>query len=265
MTSPAPENATTLGKQDKKNIAWDWSWVMPTLIGAICVLVWLWFFTTGYLHATYLLPFDTAKSSTLDEASSSITKDFSGWVLSVLLFSLMWRWTNLLFLAVCASLVGEVGRWAANRSNRSRRPRPLYEGAFVRGFYVFLLTLTGQVIIAGGAEPDRSVQAAAVQPDGKMPPQSAVTYVDESRYFRLAGATSLLAFMGSFFPGFFRKLIDRYNPDDQQSGTGQSSPKADSRNGAQNNGRNARRQNGEQAKTATTVKKQSANEEAEDH
>ena len=45
-----------------------------------------------------------------------------------------------------------------------------------------------------------------------------VVFVDENRYFRLAGATSLLGFMASFYPGFFRRLIDRFHPEDQSPG-----------------------------------------------
>jgi hypothetical protein len=221
VSNGTSENSPPADKFDRKNNGRDWSPFFAIIAGIACILLWLWFFSLGFTYTSYALPPDPGKATTAGAVAGSSWSDLPGWAGEIFLFTMIWRWTNVLYLTIFASIVGEVGKWANSRTSRGKRQRPSYEGAIVRGFYVFLLALTGQVIIAGGAEPDRASQTTAtIAANGtKLPPQSSVSYVDESRYFRLAGAASLLGFMGSCFPGFFRKLLDRYNPEDQGSGS----------------------------------------------
>ncbi len=174
-------------------------------------LLWTYIFWIGYGFEIQRLAPSYQVSAKLDSWIDSVWNPLS---------ILQWRWTNVVLLAVVASLIGEYGRDASQRKSTLN-----FRAALARGFYVFLITLTGQVVIAGGTGflPHRPVGgghqpvptstsaapvslrlADTVPSTGQVLPDE--TDVDAARYFRLVGAASFASFMASFFPGFFQKL-----------------------------------------------------------
>jgi hypothetical protein len=64
-----------------------------------------------------------------------------------------WTWTNLVYLCVLASVIGEIGRYTVGRQKSSIN----VGGAIVRGFFVVLITFAGQLVTRRAvslADPD---------------------------------------------------------------------------------------------------------------
>jgi len=118
------------------------------------------------------------------------------WPLAVLMKILTWTWSNVAFLAILASLIGEYGRVASSRSATLN-----YRGATARGFFVFLAALGSQLVVTGNI-PTQEPQGA---------------------YFRIAGFVALSGFMAGYSPRYFRGLLEKLFADDTSASGLQSS------------------------------------------
>jgi hypothetical protein len=125
-----------------------------------------------------------------------------------------WTWVNLLILCCLASSIGEFGRCALPGSAAQPREHANVGGAFVRGFFVFLLLLTGQFIILG--TPAASIidqklmdSIANSKAEFKLLVPEMYAQIRLRHFFRVAGAASLLCFIVGMDPRFFQTLFRR--------------------------------------------------------
>jgi hypothetical protein len=204
----------------------------PTFVGFIALLAWIWLLTIGYSHRSYF--FDDVSNEDLQEALAVNRFDALTWAWYWLAFGVKWRWTNIIYLCLAAGIAGEVGRWAAGRRNASP---PRYISGAMRGFHVFLVVISGQVIVAGGFEtpsrphvPSKAAVSSSIdktpavrkQSDGLVDALAAGYDVDDGHYFRLAGAASLFSFLASLYPDFLRRVFREY-VEGKSTGNGTSS------------------------------------------
>lgn len=97
---------------------------------------------------------------------------------------------NIALLCMCASVLGSVGRTARLANERDNDPRDEvspYFSAIIRGFFIYLVVLSGLLVLDGNP---------LVSPD-------------PGHYFRLAGLLSLISFVASYNPGVFSGLLSR--------------------------------------------------------
>jgi hypothetical protein len=100
-----------------------------------------------------------------------------------LLFQLIpaWTWTNVCFLCILSALVAELGT----------RPAPEPQVAAMKGFFVYLATIGGQLLF-----------------DGSLP----FAVAQQQDYLRIAGVVSLVAFLTSHDPELFKRLTQKHQP-----------------------------------------------------
>lgn len=107
---------------------------------------------------------------------------------------LFWAWTNLAFLCLMASAMGEVSRWKRDTADVSDDDPefngPDYRAACTRAFFVYLFTLLNEVTVAG------SLTMAGAH--------------GQSTYTRIAILSSLFCFVASYRPDFFDGLVNRF-------------------------------------------------------
>ena len=100
-----------------------------------------------------------------------------------------WTWSSTLILCSLASLIGELGRTASLTSNSM----PNYGAALARGFFIFLVLITGQLVINGGLDPMNS----------------SIDRGPGAQFFRITTFGSLLGFIVGYSPTIFSKILDR--------------------------------------------------------
>ncbi len=111
---------------------------------------------------------------------------------SIFMVAFSWTWSNLVLLCILSALIGEIGRNAMN----AKRTKINFQGAIIRGFFIYLMITAGQVIIAGGIPmPDT----------GEISTNLLVT--DPQQYLRISSFSSLLAFLVGFTPSLFERLL----------------------------------------------------------
>jgi hypothetical protein len=121
----------------------------------------------------------------------SLNGYISFWELLVLLFC--WTWSNLLILCCISAIIGELGHGFFLSGVRLTN----YRGAIVKGFFIYLLALTGQLVIIGTVSmPARESQDP--------------TMLYQASYFRLSSFVSLVSFLVGYSPRLFIQMIERF-------------------------------------------------------
>jgi hypothetical protein len=117
----------------------------------------------------------------------------------VLVLLTTWTWTNLLILCCLASVIGELGR----RVVLGARQAPQVQAALVRGFFILLTIMAGQLTILG------TPQATAI-PSDALRPQESELYADIclAHFVRLAAFASLVSLLVALRPSLFRVLME---------------------------------------------------------
>jgi hypothetical protein len=104
-----------------------------------------------------------------------------------------YTFTNIAILTVLASLLGAGGRrfesLVLHKTDAREGPRHPYASAILRGFFVYLLALSGLMFFV-----ENVFKTIAVSADS---------------YIRLAGVVSLLSFLIGFSPEMFARLLNR--------------------------------------------------------
>ncbi len=114
-----------------------------------------------------------------------------------------WTWTNLLLLCCGAAALGAFGR---TRSPGAKTSVTL-QSAIVKGVFVYLLSLTGQLVASGSlhhAEADLT---------------HAEIHTDDAHYFRIAGAASFVAFSLGYHPKLLTGIAEHLSCLDDASDT----------------------------------------------
>jgi hypothetical protein len=122
--------------------------------------------------------------------TEALREDRLGIFLWFPLFFFSWTWTNVCVACCLSSLIGEV-----LRGLNSSRDHPIdWLSAPIRGFFVFLLLIAGQIVIVGGL----STPSATGAPD----------QVQVSQYFRIFATASLISFLIGYRPELLLKFVD---------------------------------------------------------
>jgi hypothetical protein len=108
-----------------------------------------------------------------------------------------WTWTNLLILCCLASVIGELGR----RVLLGARQAPQVQAALVRGFFILLAVMAGQLMILG-------TPAATAIPAEAVHNQELYAGVWLARFIRLAAFASLISLLASLRPRLIRVLME---------------------------------------------------------
>lgn len=111
-----------------------------------------------------------------------------------------WTWCNLIFICCLASIVGEHGR----ATTLSKSAAANHRTAIIRGFFVYLLVLTGQLVVSGSFGPT----AGFTDGSPVAGPDNLVS-LDIAHYFRLAGFASLVSFMAGYDPKFLANMVNK--------------------------------------------------------
>lgn len=109
---------------------------------------------------------------------------------SLVVFIIAWAWTNILFLSCIASVVGELGRTLGDDASVVR-----VGFAIARGFFVYLVLISGQLVLAGSLTGS----------EGGVPTFS----VNQGLYFRAGILASLVSFAAGYNPGLFLAIIKK--------------------------------------------------------
>jgi hypothetical protein len=110
-----------------------------------------------------------------------------------------WTWTNLLILCCLASVIGELGR----RMLLGARQAPQVRAALVRGFFILLAIMAGQLMLLG-------TPAATAIPPGTVQPPELYADIWLARFIRLAAWASLISLLASLRPSLIRVLIEHF-------------------------------------------------------
>jgi len=108
---------------------------------------------------------------------------------SALIFLLSWTWSNVCIASCLSSMLGEAFR--VKDSVKEIHIKWLSAG--LRGFFVFLTAMAGQLVILGKIDM----------------PQSGGISVPQGFYFRIVGACSLVSFIVGFRPRIILKLFEK--------------------------------------------------------
>src|SRR5262249_12835534 len=110
-----------------------------------------------------------------------------------------WTWTNLLILCCLASVIGELGRRVLLGSRHERKVR----AAIVRGFFILLAIMAGQLVVLG-------TPGASAVPEWAVRQEGSGLYANIrlERFFRLAAFASLASLLVSLKPRLIRVLIE---------------------------------------------------------
>jgi hypothetical protein len=171
--------------------------VTAAIFGAFGTLLWAAFFIVGYA-----IPTSSHRSYLQDELTKIAVGDFGAQlnkiVEGLLFVGFAYTPMNLIFLCCLASLIGCMGRIVApgvtsiqqRRAETTSNSNVAFRstiGAITWGFFVFLLVLSGSMIVFG--DPFQASTPA--------------------QYMRVACAASALAFVVGWNPGFVQKLVQR--------------------------------------------------------
>ncbi len=186
---------------------WSHGYV-PFLLWLALLFGGIWFPATGFLNHIFgagAMPNTVFTPANVPGASVGL-----GGALCVLPFCLLfWTWTNLAFLCVMASAMGEVNRWENRRHRNVRRAArpdfhassngsgtrddpPDYRMACTRAFFVYLFTLLNELAVVGSLTPPS---------DGEFV---------QSGYTRIAVLSSLLCFIASYRPSFYESMVSKF-------------------------------------------------------
>jgi len=163
----------------------------PALKMTFLIILWLVIFIVGYHvdSGSFRTPLRAVKGHDLLELNT----------LGLVLGSIFtWTWSNCLLLCCLAAVVGDIGRHVSGNHQEGsglslNRVAVLteYRPALSRAFFVFILVLSGQLILSGGiVEVSRAIEPT-----------------DSGRYFRIASSISFLGFMAGYNPEFFLNLL----------------------------------------------------------
>lgn len=155
----------------------------PVLLTIILLIIWLICFIVG---AT----FDSSKYR------RELLRDnigFIDWFLNLIYTFFSWTWSNVLILCCISTLVGEYTR----RSDDEVISVTHTQNAIIRGFFIFLTVVTGQIVIQG------SIPSLTVEVNGNP------AEVGIPQYFRVASFSSLLSFLVGFNPRLFNTIVKR--------------------------------------------------------
>jgi hypothetical protein len=123
--------------------------------------------------------------------------DYFQFVYDWFLMIFFWTWSNLVFICCLASIVGEYGRAATSTNG----VKVNYRAAIIRGFFVYLLMLTGQLVVSGSFEAPAGVG---------QPARDNLVSLDTAHFFRLTAFASLVSFMIGYNPQLFSLLISKF-------------------------------------------------------
>ena len=150
------------------------------ILFVLLIFIWLSFFVNG--------AFNNSKEIFLKfEDSNGIIQSLK----LVFLLLCTWTWSNLLILSCLASLMGEFGRIAMTNSRKYN-----LIAALIRGFFIYLFIVAGQLIVAGNIQLPQDYN-----PTGDEIMQA---------YVRLAMVCSLFGFAVGFKPTFFEGFLDKF-------------------------------------------------------
>lgn len=148
------------------------------LINMFLIFIWLFFFIIGV----------TVDSSGFRKDLFKLEGNLIDWALALSGIFLTWTWSNILVLCCIASMVGECARV----SQSDPRKLPNFQGSVVRGFFIYLTVVTGQIVIVGSIPgPETSVDVGIGQ------------------YFRVASFSSFISFIVGYNPLFFKTFANR--------------------------------------------------------
>ncbi len=116
---------------------------------------------------------------------------------NLLVVAMCWTWTNLIILCCICAVVGDIGRSLLPGAGEA----PSYASGVIRGFFVYLLGLTGQLVLTGTGNGSQDLVILA------------------GSYFRIAGFLSLLSFLVGYNPRLFSRLVERIENMAERSAT----------------------------------------------
>ena len=193
-----------------------------SLIFAGLFFGWLILFTGGNFIDSNAYSLKLSSNSSVASNNNAGRAGIADYFSAVTVVFFFWTWSNIGMLCAFASLLGEVGRPLRVQNEQGQpveQQRDLML-ALTRGFLVFLLIATGNLVVQGGIEtsPERrefyeiadQVERSNQTPDKKTRAdleQAARRVYSSAQYFRLAGFASLLSFLSCYNPALFRRLI----------------------------------------------------------
>ncbi|MEZ6061696.1 MAG: hypothetical protein R3C19_15215 [Planctomycetaceae bacterium] len=184
---------------------WSHGYV-PFLLWLALLFGGIWFPATGFLNHIFGAG-EMPNTVFTPHAKPGASVGLAGAVCVIPFCLLFWTWTNLAFLCVMASSMGEVNRWENRRHKelrRAARPEvhvsgngstaelPDYRMACTRAFFVYLFTLLNELAVVGS-----------------LTPPSGGEFV-QSGYTRIAVLSSLLCFIASYRPSFYESMVSKF-------------------------------------------------------
>lgn len=142
---------------------------------AIAIVIWLLTFVAGI-------------SMQSGKYLQELYADFFRW--SILLYIISWTWTNVVILSCTASIIGELGKTLIKGGQLH------FGSAIVRGFFIYLLFIAGQLILTG------TLSREIYNSEG-------VLDISQANYFRVGAFMSMFSFLVGYSPDFFTFLIDK--------------------------------------------------------
>lgn len=112
-------------------------------------------------------------------------------LINFLVILLCWTWSNLMILCCTCAVIGELGRTFVSSRSKIINIR----SAIIKGFLVYLLALTGQLVAVGTLPGDYN--------------QTNPLLMIDAAYFRFAGFVSLISFMVGYSPRLFSNMMER--------------------------------------------------------
>lgn len=114
--------------------------------------------------------------------------------LSFILAILSWTWTNLVFICLTSAVLGEIAHAWITRANILN-----VRAALAKGFFIFLLFLSGQIVVVGNLLANPGAQSIESNELGTID-------FSQGMYVRLASTATFLSFIVCFDPSWMRTI-----------------------------------------------------------
>ena len=201
----------------------------PPIKMTFLIVLWISLFIVGYHVDSEPIRLALADSTLLSKMA------FDEFLIRLMKTLFTWTWPNCLMLCCLAAVIGDIGRQVSDspQTPDGNSPDPVgnaadnkavteYRPALSRAFFVFILLLSGQLILGGSlgnpvapSVPDTStvVSGAVTDSDSDRSRvtanENAMVATDAARYFRIASFVSFLGFMVGYNPAVFRDFLQR--------------------------------------------------------
>jgi hypothetical protein len=169
----------------------------PVMLKEMLFGILMFVFWTGFFSLGAFVPTKEARQALIGSGPPSLASWLENGAVAICCYTL----TNILFLSCFASMLGcMMCRWrvrneavpkqvqALDLMPRAYSPERLYLSAFLRGFFLYLLVVSGLLVVSN---------------------EGAVQDTTFSQYIRLAGFISAFSFAAGYDPSIIYRLISR--------------------------------------------------------